>query len=227
MTKKKTAEQVVTSALIPVGSDINTPLEAKVTKAEVINILTVGIQQKLKVELDAAQLVFDKALLDIKQEEDNTIEEIVKQLKKTLTNESPIFWNNVQNRSQYGLKINILQHEGLVMLTLERGKGYQKIDIEGGFMGIGQHSVDYNIQKTNKDIIKAYESIEKARKVLNEIRDRYKAAADNKFIKAQLDLALLANTKNGQELVNNVNSKIDQLTETFFRKNDTKALPVN
>lgn len=225
MAKKNKEDQILTPAaalMIPDGSAMGgAEIEKKISKGDLINIMTIGIKENLRKELEAAS----KKVYDASAEVDEAYRELLDKVSKELSRITGI------TIAPNTLKLELLydsSHRYEVSLPNLRNRGYEEPKVTP--IKIGTQKIDIGVismVNINRFIVSSEEvKIAKEKhaiveKEFNEINSRVNRAGNKDYLRAQLDMALLGGTTQGQQTAGRMQNLIDSLTNTVFAKNPT------
>lgn len=221
-----TLDHAVTS-MIPNDSAMSSAeVERKVSKADLVNIMAVGIiksleqtRDKIQFDLAEAHNKVSKAVSDVR---DAVLPLLAGEVNKDLgirhigIDQAYDATDNVHliqirdARSSYGREQNYTQSSKV--LKTDSTKFTLELLTYIEFKPFTIKSKEFDTYK------KEYNALEED---LKEIKERIAKAQDRSFLKAQLDMALLAGTNKGKETANNLKNLIDSLVNTAFAKKPT------
>lgn len=213
------------TALIPVDSNETTKLDAKVTKAELTEILCIKIASSIEEELECLKKK-EISLLNARTEEANNLIEIFKKSseeikylnKNNLAYDTRIIYS-CQSTDYY--KYNSRLPTNYIELTVA------VFPIKSVFLGaliisttIKNFDIDLHSEKYT-NICKELQVLEEEK---SEITERLKKANNAKYVKAQLNLSVIAGMSGGEAICNNLNTLANKLSTTIFAKKDNQEL---
>lgn len=221
--------------LLPAQTDIETNSKINVSKAEMANILTVQIQENLIKEKEQIQLranIAYKAFTDKERELKNTVEAKMR---------SAVGVN--QNNRNYEYRATVYNLEAEKNHSYSRNVDYDRELAKGNKFRIvssmslhTEETIDgIKIKKSYEAYYEEYanvlnpflDSLNAANRDLAEVNDRITKSKDTKYVNAQLNMGILASSKNGTQLVANIAKIAENLTNTTFAKKPEPALISN
>jgi len=180
------------NGLIPKDT-IDTPIiENKISKADLVNIITQGVKNTANKKLDD----INNSLLQVGAD----LESLLKEVEKEFTKELLFKDYEIINLDWH--------HYGNVSVSLKI-KITKKIELN--------ERVHYNYSDS---IAQKRKELDIRNKVLNNEAYRLKNAIErtcsNNAVKAQIDSAVIAKTANGSDFMNNINEHIKTLSTSIF-----------
>lgn len=195
-TKEKIAIDTETTnqninGLIPKDTIDKPVIENKISKADLVNIITQGVKNTANKKLDDINYQLEK----VTQEFNLLLKEVEKEFnKEALIKEYKITHSQfVSDRATFTLKINITE----------------KVEINDSIYydysaTIAQKRKELDIRNTelNREAYRLKNAIERT--------------CSNNAVKAQIDSAVIAKTANGSDFMNNINEHIKTLSDSIF-----------
>lgn len=216
-------------AVLPNESNIQSDIKIGVSKAEMASILTIKIQESLQNEVDQAK----NAIFLINQEISKVISKTQIEGEKKLRKKIPKFLENsvwrfqcesvATDRISNPAEKELLKNSLRMLLSVGNNDVYNRdctvVPLEDEvtikFQYVCISSTEYV-----PGLKELKEKHRTAEEVLKEIESRRDKANDSKYVTAQLNMSILASSKNGDQLVKNMNSIANNLVNTVFSKKD-------
>ncbi len=243
MAKKKSSSNsvVVTTessiseklAIAPVGSDLNrsTALDAKVSKADMVNVIKQQVLDSMDSDINEFKKTISKLEKELKEVIEKDISIIKKAIVKSYKKEHKLELNidNITHRYEISDISNTVSITFSYILvtsdTLFRndisndikatidskishlmlGRSYT----EKSSISINIPDVYYktdNIEKFNKNVKNLY-------KILEDKLENNRKITSTDYLRAKLDIGILAGTTNGEQVVQNIKKLADKLIE--------------
>ncbi len=216
--------QAVTT-MVPADSAMShAEVERKVSKADLVNIMAVGIVSSLEKERDQA---VEKIRLAQKDRND-----IVNTLKSRLTNilAKEVDEEPIKMKIDMEVGYSPATNKYVITVTDRRINNYDRsliAKLHSKEIKCSNNNISIVLAKeivfkqftfVNDEIDSAYNNLNKLEQDKKEIELRLAKAQDRSFLKAQLDMALLAGSSKGKETASNMNVLIDSLIASVFSK---------
>lgn len=190
----KVEENINTNDLIPTGSIEKPIIENKVSKADIINIITQGVKNSTRKELDDATRKQEDAENELHINFTNKIKERV--LKEINIKNLEIHENNISHNNQY------------LSCTIHIPVLNEKYTIKD--------HIHFELSKEEKEEAeKLSKNIKEAIKQRQRIENLMQNACSKDAIKAQIDSAVIAKTTDGDKFMNNINDHIEALSKAI------------
>lgn len=238
MAKKKETppQEEETIELLPKDTNIQSEVKLNVTKAEMSNILTIQIQEKLEKEI---QDIYRK-ISALTAEKNSLIYKIKSEAIKDMTKVLPlgtkledysvVCSDFIKDQDQIG-SIKRSVDFATVTILLTYNKSTHAYGYKAPFINVDSETkisyAEVNIRRDvdDKQLFKISKEIENLQEEINEVRNRLAKARDSKYVTAQLNLGILANTRNGTQVVENIQKMVEHLSSTVFSKKEPLKLP--
>ena len=225
MTKK--SNSVLTpgaKALFPVSPESGTSTQAnfKVSKADLIGILSTGLIESLEAELEVAQEAYNKADVKHSQRLEAVREKEYKAAVKLNAFEllkPEDITVRVHERTRW-IRNNYVE---CVEVTVSSERDNRNIVVPGAIdkdlVAIGGDSREYDYYvKLPATAKKLKEALREARNTVDEIRGRMAKASNPKFMTAQLNMNLLASVPDGGKMAEGLGKLVENLKTSVFAK---------
>lgn len=218
--------------LLPAQTDIETNSKINVSKAEMANILTVQIQENLIKEKEQVQLRANlayKAFTDKEIELKNTVEAKMRdtiginQNNRNYEYRATVY--NIETEKNHGYSRNVDHNRELAKGNKFRIVSSMNLHIEETIDRIRIKKSYEAFYEEYTNILNPFiDSLNAANKDLAEVNDRITKSKDTKYVNAQLNMGILASSKNGTQLVANIAKIAENLTNTTFAKKPEPVL---
>lgn len=220
---KKTTKGITPSALALTTSteSANTQADFKVTKADMIGIISTNIIDSLEEE----QKEINKQLSIIRDKLDIKLKQVAeKELKYVLTVKD--FNLNYENTT-----VIARIEDSRLKIDVDSPGRYHKIRLNSSRI-VCQRTVNMYTHQFSctyytvipADIKPLVKELTSAQDQQLEIKNRLVKALNSKYINAQLNMSLLAGLKDGKEIIKNLGNMIEGLKDTIFAKEEIKQI---
>lgn len=231
MSKKNKKEDVTVTALGPEKSQLakSSAFEAKISKADMTNIIKQNILEKLNQELINAQ----KDVEFINKEHNNYIEQTIrpKMLKayvkyitdtykfepdvSSISLDITVNSNEIKVKAEY--KVVSTNNGRDILDIVKDAKTFRHNYSDEPRMYISLPSISFEDTYIEKNREKVGDAI----RVVNDIHSKILKYTDSSYLKAQLDMSIIASTDKGEEVVTN----IQKLANSVIKQ--TGLIPLN